>query len=518
MSEALSLPVLVSSYCISWVHNANSVSSVKNGLSEACVQGSIVKGTRSLKPSTIQLHEDLAVMSLRESELEKALADCQSSISSEPHPLLVKDPQIRTASPIPGLQRSGTENEAHQPADPADDLVATLGMMSINEKQYHGETATSEYLIKDTGETEEHEEFPFPPPDQLPIDINVFLQFLPPYERALQLLNIYHSYFAWSTLLAPVSDTIETLISHFYPDGSAIDTLTPPDTHRISTLFMIFLLGTLYDLDKDIESVAIETEEFHTLARAALSSYAIADDPTAHGIRAIILMIWYFRLFPGRRPSSYQWILTGVLTRLIQARGLHRDCSLAVPDKNIRIPYEQTFWEYYCVDIWQSFMFGRPTSMVSSMIDCPMPREVLVPPGHNPDFFPWKYSFTQLIGDLVAQATKTQTYRGVLEHEKTLKAHKIPSSLQWPSREEPLPNEPIQRTFQRYIAAVWRNSWNVKILAVIQVRMSIGDQQSPLMRAHGPLFTTCGDYGLTILALSSAWPRFGAIQLLRGWY
>lgn len=107
----------------------------------------------SLKASSIILHEDLAKMSVREQKLEEALAEAQSSISTEPHPLLVRDSQIRMASPVPGLQRPlkvGTTDTPHQAPDAgAEELVAALGMMSIGDKQqYHGDTATSE--VRDT--------------------------------------------------------------------------------------------------------------------------------------------------------------------------------------------------------------------------------------------------------------------------------------------------------------------------------------------------------------------------------
>jgi hypothetical protein len=87
-------------------------------------------------------------MSVREQKLEEALAEAQSSISTEPHPLLVRDTQIRMASPVPGLQRPTKVGaiDAPPPAldTTADELVASLGMMSLNEKSYHGETASSE--------------------------------------------------------------------------------------------------------------------------------------------------------------------------------------------------------------------------------------------------------------------------------------------------------------------------------------------------------------------------------------
>lgn len=51
---------------------------------------------------------------------------------------------------------------------------------------------------------------------------------------------------------------------------------------------MIFLLGTLYDLELDIERVSADAELFHNLARAAIASYPVVDFPTVEGIQAIV--------------------------------------------------------------------------------------------------------------------------------------------------------------------------------------------------------------------------------------
>lgn len=90
-------------------------------------------------------------MSLRELKLEKAIADIQTIISPDPHPLLQRDSQIRTSSPVPGLQRvldldADSQDDPVQTSDSSTDgLVAALGALTIrNDGQYHGDTATSE--------------------------------------------------------------------------------------------------------------------------------------------------------------------------------------------------------------------------------------------------------------------------------------------------------------------------------------------------------------------------------------
>lgn len=74
----------------------------------------------------------------------------------------------------------------------------------------------------------------------------------------------------------------------FYPDGEKVDSLQLVDAHRLAVLFMIFVLGTLYDLSLDIERMSADAEVFHILARAAVASHDIADHPSVHGVQAVV--------------------------------------------------------------------------------------------------------------------------------------------------------------------------------------------------------------------------------------
>ena len=154
-------------------------------------------------------------------------------------------------------------------------------------------------------------------------------------------------------MLATRSEILQNIFAPLYPGGIKTDDLRHSDAHRLALLFMVFLLGTLYDLDLDIEQVAAQTDEYHSLARAVMAAVPITDHPTVQGVQAMVstgrqcsergdaellqvLMIWYFRLFPGRTEyvavgrwpppldapacsSGYQWALSGILTKTVQA-------------------------------------------------------------------------------------------------------------------------------------------------------------------------------------------------------
>jgi len=88
-------------------------------------------------------------MCLRMQKLELAVAEIQKTVSSEPHPLLVKDSQIDIVGRLPSRQPESdarTHARHHRPPDVEADLVKAFGVLSIinDGTQFHGETASSE--------------------------------------------------------------------------------------------------------------------------------------------------------------------------------------------------------------------------------------------------------------------------------------------------------------------------------------------------------------------------------------
>ena len=69
------------------------------------------------------------------------------------------------------------------------------------------------------------------------------------------------------------------------------------DAHKLAALFMVFLFGTLYDLEMDCRSSSSGAEDYHLLARAALASDPITENTTFHGVQAFVSPIVWFCLF-----------------------------------------------------------------------------------------------------------------------------------------------------------------------------------------------------------------------------
>lgn len=84
-------------------------------------------------------------------------------------------------------------------------------------------------------------------------------------------------------------DDLELLFLTFYPHRrKMINTLKPSDAHRLAILFMVFLFGTLYDLDMDYQSSSSGAEDYLLLARAALASDPMTEHTTVHGVQAFV--------------------------------------------------------------------------------------------------------------------------------------------------------------------------------------------------------------------------------------
>lgn len=91
-----------------------------------------------------------------------------------------------------------------------------------------------------------------------------------------------------STLVSPVPLTVKTLLDLFYPNRKRIAQLSVTDAQSLAYLLMIFLLGSLYDVQIDIDAVSKDVDRYFTLARAAMASFPIDVYPRINGIRALV--------------------------------------------------------------------------------------------------------------------------------------------------------------------------------------------------------------------------------------
>ncbi|KAF8585315.1 hypothetical protein K439DRAFT_1660301 [Ramaria rubella] len=455
--------------------------------------GSNGNGTSSMSDPRRGLHERVTELQKRREELLNSLAELEQNLASKRH-LVLNTLTPANSTTIRGVGR-GSQNiddsdSLSSDKDPysVDQLAAafghTLSIKSGREKQFHGSTATADlqYILQERYEATS--DFPhspltersrlrshglkelafynwqFPcPPDQPPPDMTRFLAHLPPYERVMVLVEYYHARFGWLSLPVPIPDLHEIILL-LYPGRQKTKKLHVSNSQRLAVLLGVLLLGTFLDYDLDEQQRLNEMDHYLTLVRAAMVSDPVIENTSLPGIHTTLILIWYFRLCPaGGGSLSYQWALTGVLNKLVQSIGLHRngrDPSVYIQDPVALQRGEQTFWEYNSLDIWQSYMFGRPTSMTNEAVSCKQPTKIDVYPGHLPEFYAWKYSFASVVSDVVRATTSpTVNYGKILWYEKKLREYPIPAELVW--QDEPVHNnENMGKTFQRCLVAVWQ--------------------------------------------------------------
>lgn len=96
------------------------------------------------------MQDEISEQILRISNLEKALAHVQRKVSSEPHPLLVKEGRVDIPSLDVETRTIPSDKSAlvlRTRSDEADDLVEVFGMMSVKSNPFHSGTATSEVRL-----------------------------------------------------------------------------------------------------------------------------------------------------------------------------------------------------------------------------------------------------------------------------------------------------------------------------------------------------------------------------------
>jgi hypothetical protein len=110
------------------------------------------------------------------------------------------------------------------------------------------------------------------------------------------------------------SDMMANIMNPIYGStGDAnIDTLHP---HRLSVFFILLATGVLYE---NHPTSLILAEQYHALARAALSLEPIVNEATCAAVQALFMMIWYI-YSSDRSNNETRWLLAGVCCRMAQA-------------------------------------------------------------------------------------------------------------------------------------------------------------------------------------------------------
>ncbi|KZT27790.1 hypothetical protein NEOLEDRAFT_1059869 [Neolentinus lepideus HHB14362 ss-1] len=444
-------------------------SCVKRGCGAICPDGSLTtgQGNRFVLASTQELHEKISELSLRVRELEDGLRVSHSKTTSEQHPLL-SDELLKIKAPLqrePSGQRNsatggpgglnGIKEEESKP-----DVVDAIGSLSISDSgrtKYFGHTANSWYFLQNESPEEDraddrlvqlsnilpHEilsltgSFPIirmvNSDNSLPVDRLQSLSFyLPPYEVAVRLRDIYYHHAAWMYDPVPVDYFNEHVFFKIYTPGDLSpveeDLLSP----RLSLMFMVLAIGTLMDTKQPAYN--LDAEKYHHLARASLFQSSLFDEPSLNSVQALFLMSFYLFLSDRHGTGAgSRWAIMGMAVKLAQSHQslVDRDIGKWKVDPTETLQRRNTFWELYTYDSWQCLTFGRPPSFSLAHVDCKMAQ----PDDQDPEqvFHAWKHRFVSECMSVVhdqAFGAKTPTYSTVVQLDRKLRAFPVPAVLQ----------------------------------------------------------------------------------------
>ncbi|KAJ4482356.1 fungal-specific transcription factor domain-containing protein [Lentinula aciculospora] len=426
----------------------------RRGCAALCPNGSLAtgQGTRFVLAATEHLHRRISRLSGRIRELEDALANIHSKFApdgDQPHPLLENDWLLE-------VEEGGDDDELEPGSNRGTrDVIDALGTLSISNhgiSRFFGPTGGSEsLLIRETSSlsppsshksqttnassqpsvnsvfpsgttmstgspstldpriTLFSHRFPFTPLALPPAQIQELIEsYLPTYERARELVNIYFEQVAWifrgvsrEQLDGEMAEEVIGMPSLMGPPPPAGVDYSGP--HDLALLFMVFGLGAVVEPfpnngassdssdgsspnSKSSPGVASRPspntlgEHYHQLAQAALSLQPVLEKPSIVTIQCLHVMSIYNAMsgegtanpssFTGQSETSMEmtWSL------ITMAAHLNRDSERWGLSPKMVQRRRILFWDLFVADVWQSLNTGRPPSFSLAYIDCSFPQ------------------------------------------------------------------------------------------------------------------------------------------------
>ncbi|KAF8636428.1 hypothetical protein AX17_003610 [Amanita inopinata Kibby_2008] len=489
-------------------------SCIRRGCAGICPDGALTatKGNKVLMAHAEKLSEQVKALTTRVQELESALAQSKNEGAIS---------QAQTA-----VQES---TEIHEVSK----AIGSLAIGSEGQAKYHGESAGSEYfqdllpvtsifsacqlphlmdLIQLPQDSEQEQEmrhldlpfeiidlmnaFPFGLKD-CPYTKSIFAPYVPPRERALEILDIYFASVAWMYDPVVRQDFMATVFDPIYLAIDYID-LKATHSHKLAVFFIALANGILYDSHPAALTFA---RQYQALGRAALSFDSILQEATCATVQALFLML-RFAYNSDRRTNEERWLLTGLAARLAQAIGLQRDSEgwNLEPDEVQR--RRRLFWELFTWDSWTAVVNGRPPALMIQHADCQFPDDVDPSIRRNGEvelgWHVWKFRYsTTCLATSVQHvfSTRTPPYAALLDLDKMIRRFAMPMHLRSPSRTSDSNKSwsmDSSRAMQQYCALCLRESNLLYIHRSYFAQAIRQDSENPLRHKYAPsVLATC---------------------------
>ncbi|TFY79464.1 hypothetical protein EWM64_g4544, partial [Hericium alpestre] len=288
------------------------------------------------------------------------------------------------------------------------------------------------------------------------------------------------------------------LLEHIY--ASPLPGLCP---RRMSTLFMVLALGSLVDLQRDMDRG--QAERYYQLARAALCELPILEDTS---VDCIFFMVWYLQVFQGGKGAAdMTWTLMGLTARAAQSIGLHREQNKEMASVDDVQKQRAIFWELMNLDARLSLSLGRPPALALQYVDCkkPHPAQIIGSFDGTALYHDWKFRFlAQCMYPVLDATTSAQPpkYAAVISLDRAIRDFPTPTALQMPSPSHT--DAPIGLTMQRALVSIGRDILLMQLHRTYFTQaLSLPDGFSWSHRYAVSVLATYHDACQTILSLES---------------
>ncbi|CAI6088301.1 unnamed protein product [Clonostachys chloroleuca] len=330
---------------------------------------------------------------------------------------------------------SGSTNAAGRSMD-EDEQVGSFGTLMLSKRgrsKYLGPTAGSEWLNE--SETQDVSETPLAtraPSPALPqdsassqtihnnphattpigfplsasaahISTRELISCLPPREEAWALCESYYRYCAWHHDVAPRSQFERTFDRVYKILGSG--TSSPINPQEIALVFIVMAQGTMFNIE--MPNFDSSAEDWLHLAERALVKGDFLSNNTLAGVQTLHLMAHLHLHLDKGRHGDNAWPIWGLVMRLVQAMGMHRDGDRWNLPHDVAEERRKVFWECNAADVFQAHCFSRPSAINPEHCDTAFPSGQSHPNGEK-SYSILRFELSQLSAEILNMAMKVR--------------------------------------------------------------------------------------------------------------
>lgn len=333
-------------------------------------------------------------------------------------------------SPKMALRRSsdGTvlEREVDVPFHLEPNSLNMPGMLAPQDRGgiFLGMTSINSHLLSG-GFGAKSDEDGSPPTDLLPEQIEYdpdLIDKLPHPTVAEALFDHYFRHCTW--VYRHVNEAAFRHGWQLFVSNTAYSRLTLATAYVIMAVALQYLPSTHPLMDNFPASREGTAQAFYTNAKRALARYI--EDSRVFTLDLIELMLVRTHYLTFIKTETEEiWHVTGELVTMGKAMGLHRDPAKWTMSRELAERRRWAWWHTILLERWQSFLFGRPTSIASHHYDTEFPSYCdpnIDPSGRR--FLPnlALFRLAHILGDIVDKALSVQpiSYDSVRANDRAL--------------------------------------------------------------------------------------------------